>query len=194
MTVGLDEVGRGCWAGPLVAAAIVLDDPIEGLRDSKKLTKKRREALVTQITSQAEAYGVGWVIPSEIDKLGLTKSVQLAMLRAMKCLHETTRDYDHIIIDGNYNFFANVKGLSSRNIAALVRADDTVPAVSAASIVAKVARDNHMAELAQIYPGYGFERHVGYGTAAHLAALKTYGVTDMHRKSFAPIRALSIDF
>ena len=156
--VGIDEVGRGCWAGPLVAAAVILppnlfweDCPPKGrgmvLRDSKKLSKKQREFLVTQIQSQAKAYGVGWVTPSEIDKLGLTKSVQLAMLRAMKKLHETTTEYDEVIIDGNVNFFASVKGLSTDKISAVVRADDTVPAVSAASILAKAARDEYMVQM-----------------------------------------------
>jgi ribonuclease HII len=144
--------------------------------------------LVTQIQSQAKAYGVGWVTPSEIDKLGLTKSVQLAMLRAMKKLHETTTEYDEIIIDGNVDFFASVKGLSTGKISAVVRADDTVPAVSAASILAKVARDDYMAQMSHKYSGYGFEKHVGYGTAAHVAALKQYGITDLHRKSFRPIQ------
>lgn len=202
--VGIDEVGRGCWAGPLVAAAVILppnlfweDCPPKGgatvLRDSKKLSKKQREFLMTQIQSQAKAYGVGWVTPSEIDKLGLTKSVQLAMLRAMKKLHETTTEYDEIIIDGNVNFFASVKGLSTHNILAIVRADDTVPAVSAASILAKVARDDYMAQMSHKYSGYGFEKHVGYGTAAHVAALNQYGITDLHRKSFRPIRAYLAD-
>ena len=189
-TVGIDEVGRGCWAGPLVAAAVLLTQPIDGLRDSKKLSKKQRKNLSAQILSQAAAYGIGWVTPTEIDQLGLTKSVQMAMLRAMKKLHEMSTDYDEIIIDGNLNFFEHVKGLSSHNVRAVVRADDTVPAVSAASIIAKVARDDYMAEMSAAYPGYGFEKHVGYGTAAHLAALKQHGVTDLHRRSFKPIQHL----
>lgn len=197
--VGIDEVGRGCWAGPLVAAAVILppnlfweDCPPKGgatvLRDSKKLSKKQREFLLTQIQSQAVAYGVGWVTPGEVDELGLTKSVRLAMLRAMKILHQTTLQYDKIIIDGNVNFFANVEGLSTDRISAVVRADDTVPAVSAASILAKVARDDYMAQMSLEYPGYGFDKHVGYGTAAHLAALNQYGITDLHRKSYKPVQ------
>ncbi|MCA9328084.1 ribonuclease HII, partial [Candidatus Saccharibacteria bacterium] len=141
--VGIDEVGRGCWAGPLVAAAVVLASPIEGLRDSKKLSKKRREALAALIHEQAEAIGIGWVAASEVDELGLTKAVQLAMLRAIKRI-ET--GYDEVIIDGNTNFFKNVVGLKTDIVRTIVRADDTVPAVSAASIVAKVARDTHMTE------------------------------------------------
>jgi ribonuclease HII len=187
MTVGIDEVGRGCWAGPLVAAAVVLSEPIEGLRDSKKLTKKRRDKLAAIVHDTAAAVGIGWVTPAEVDSLGLTKAVKLAMLRAIK---QVDCDYDEIIIDGNINFFQNVTGLKTDNIKTLVRADDLIPAVSAASIIAKVARDNRMAELAAEYPGYGFELHVGYGTAAHLSALQKQGVCDIHRKSYKPIMRL----
>ena len=187
MTVGLDEVGRGCWAGPLVAAAVVLTQPIEGLRDSKKLSKARRQILASKIYETAASTGIGWVSPEEIDTLGLTKAVQLAMLRAMKAI---TCEYDEIIIDGNLNFFHNVVGLKTGNIQTIIRADDTVPAVSAASIIAKVARDAYMAELAERYPGYGFESHVGYGTNEHRQALQKLGVCEIHRKSYKPIRAL----
>lgn len=187
MIVGLDEVGRGCWAGPLVAAAVALHKPIEGLADSKKLSKHRRELLAKRIYAEAAAVGVGWVQAREVDALGLTKAVQLAMLRAMK---QIAIEYDQIIIDGNINFFRTVVGLKTTDVQAIVRADGLVPEVSAASIVAKVARDAHMAELSKEYPGYGFERHVGYGTAAHQAALSALGVTSIHRKSFAPIEAL----
>jgi ribonuclease HII len=197
--VGLDEVGRGCWAGPLVAAAVALTDEAtlylesgpHKLRDSKKLSQKKREILNEQIRSQVKTIGVGWVAPGEIDRLGLTKAVQLAMLRAMKQLHEKCQSYDQIIIDGNLNFFAKIGGLHCTDIQAIIRADDTVSAVSAASIVAKVARDNYMRESAGQYPEYGFDRHVGYGTAAHLAALQRHGVTPMHRRSFRPIAELS---
>jgi ribonuclease HII len=196
VVVGIDEVGRGCWAGPLVAAAVALDGeakrhledgPIE-LRDSKKLSQKNREALDAAIRSQVKSIGVGWVTPGEIDKLGLTKSVRLAMLRAVKELHLTCNDYDQIIIDGNLNFFKNAEGLKTTNIQAIIKADDTVPAVSAASIIAKVARDNYMRELALKFPEYGFDQHVGYGTAAHSAALKQHGVTKHHRMSYEPIK------
>ena len=187
MTVGIDEVGRGCWAGPLVAGAVVLGEPIEGLRDSKKLSKKRREALAEQIHQTARGVGIGWVTAAEVDTLGLTKAVQLAMLRAMK---QIGCEYDEIIIDGNLNFFQNVTGLKTKNVQTLIRADDLIPAVSAASIVAKVARDNRMAELAAEYPGYGFESHVGYGTAMHLAALRKLGVCEIHRKSYKPVTRL----
>ncbi len=189
ITVGIDEVGRGCWAGPLVAGAVVLREPIEGLRDSKKLSKKRRDILALEINEKAFV-GLGWVRPAEIDDIGLTKAVQLAMLRAVKDLHSKTTTYDEIIIDGNYDFFANVQGLHTANVQTMIRADDTVPAVSAASIAAKVARDNYMAEIATEFPAYKFEVNVGYGTAAHITALKQHGVTDIHRKSFKPIAIL----
>lgn len=187
LTVGIDEVGRGCWAGPLVAGAVILpsninleDGPIE-LRDSKKMTKKQREIAAELIYERAGA-GLGWVWPAEIDEHGLTWAVKTAMERA---LAEIAIPYDEIIIDGNINYFPqNAKAKAS------VKADDSVPAVSAASIVAKVARDAYMAELGEKYAGYGFATHVGYGTAAHIAALKRYGVSDIHRLSYKPIATL----
>ncbi len=182
VTVGIDEVGRGCWAGPLVAGAVVLGQSIAGLRDSKKLTKKQREKLAAIIEIQAMALGLGWVKPAEIDEIGLTAAVKLAMQRA---LEQIPVDYDEIIIDGNINFLPD-----NSKTKAVVRADDSVPAVSAASIVAKVERDKYMAEIAEKYPDYGFDRHVGYGTALHLERLKLHGVSDLHRRSFKPIQAL----
>ena len=182
LTVGIDEVGRGCWAGPLVAGAVLLDTPIEGLKDSKKLSKRRRETLTEIIQVQSVAFGLGWVTPHEVDQLGLTQAVRLAMERALAAI---TVPYDEVIIDGNLNFLAHLPKTQE-----LIKADDTVPAVSAASIIAKVARDKYMTALSELYPGYGFEQHVGYGTAAHLAGLRLLGVTDQHRQSFKPIKAL----
>jgi ribonuclease HII len=182
VTVGMDEVGRGCWAGPLVAGAVIMHTPIPGLKDSKKLTKLQRDHLSRIILNEAAAFGLGWVWPAEIDAVGLTEAVRLAMHRA---LAEIAPEYDAIIIDGNLNFLKdNPKSI------AVVKADDTVPAVSAASIIAKVARDNFMREIAVKYPEYGFDRHVGYGTGLHLQMLKLYGVSDIHRKSFRPVQAL----
>lgn len=180
--MGIDEVGRGCWAGPLVAGAVLLSTDIPGLKDSKKLTKLKREALVREITASDAVVGLGWVTPAEVDERGLTAAVQLAMARALGGI---TQEYDEVIIDGNVNFLVHLS-----KTRALIKADDTVPAVSAASIVAKVARDNYMAKLAQHYPGYGFGSHVGYGTALHLVGLQKLGVSDVHRKSFKPIRDL----
>jgi ribonuclease HII len=182
ITVGIDEVGRGCWAGPLVAGAVVLGDPIEGLKDSKKLTKQHRETLAVIIQADAIAFGLGWVEPAEIDVLGLTAANGLAMERALKQLGI---DYDEIIIDGNINYL-----LSNSKAQAVIKADATVPAVSAASIIAKVARDNYMAKMAERFPDYGFERHVGYGTAMHLERLRLHGITELHRNSFKPVAGL----
>jgi len=184
MIVGIDEVGRGCWAGPLVAGAVLLAEPnlIVGLKDSKKLSKKQRERLDAAIRVEAVAYGLGWVTPQEIDDIGLTAAVRLAMERAVACI---TVPYEQIIIDGDLNFLADNPKTST-----LIGGDNLVPSISAASIVAKVARDRFMADIDTTYPGYGFGKHVGYGTAAHSAALQVLGVTDIHRKSFKPVRAL----
>jgi len=181
ITVGIDEVGRGCWAGPLVAGAVILKRPIEGLKDSKKLSKKRREILSGQIHAEALAVGLGWVEPKEIDSVGLTRAVGLAMERAMA---QITMHFEEMIIDGSHNFFP-----FEPRARALIKADDKVPAVSAASIVAKVARDKFMSELDEQYAGYGFDKHVGYGTAAHIAAIRELGVSDIHRRSYKPIMA-----
>lgn len=188
VTVGIDEVGRGCWAGPLVAGAVILpatfnpDGATVQLRDSKKLSKKQREAAAGWVQEHALAVGLGWVTPSEVDELGLTEAVRLAMTRAFD---EIKVAYDEVIIDGNINYFAG--NPKAREV---IKADDSVPSVSAASIVAKVARDTYMAQLDSKYACYGFDQHVGYGTAAHVSALKQYGVSDIHRLSYKPIRAL----
>ena len=179
ITVGIDEVGRGCWAGPLVAGAVILRAEVPGLDDSKKLSKKRRQDLSVLIYENADV-GLGWVTPGEIDSLGLTEAVRTAMQRAVDAL---PTEYDEMIIDGNYNYLPH---LNSR---AIVKADGTIPAVSAASIVAKVARDTYMEKLEQKYEQWQFERHVGYGTAVHIAALKEFGVSDIHRLSYKPIKA-----
>ena len=179
--VGIDEVGRGCWAGPVVAGAVLLDDDIPGLRDSKVLSKKRRAVFSEQIHAAATV-GLGWVTPTEVDRLGLTAAVGLAMQRA---LDQIAQPYEQIIIDGNYNFMPN-----NPKVITIIRADDTVPAVSAASIIAKVARDEYMAQLSAKYPMYGFTKHVGYGTETHRKALQEHGVTPEHRKSYKPIQAL----
>lgn len=181
--VGIDEVGRGCLAGPLVAGAVALAEPISGLKDSKLLTRASREKLDKIIRASALAVGLGWASASEIDELGLTSACSLAMSRA---LAEIDCEYDEIIIDGNYNFLA-----CEPKARCLIKADQLAPAASAASIIAKVARDNFMRELASEYPDYGFEAHVGYGTKAHLLAIAEFGASDIHRRSFAPIKGLA---
>ncbi|HUB93316.1 MAG TPA: ribonuclease HII [Verrucomicrobiae bacterium] len=185
--VGIDEVGRGCWAGPLVAGAVALptnfsiEDHHVALRDSKRLSKKQREAAAHWVHVNAIAVGLGWVTPAEVDALGLTEAVRLAMQRA---LAEMTLEYDEVIIDGNINYFPE-----NSKARAIIKADNSIPSVSAASIVAKVARDAYMTELGAEYAGYGFASHVGYGTAAHVAALKALGVSDIHRRSYKPVQA-----
>lgn len=184
MVIGVDEVGRGCWAGPLVAGAVCLDGTIDGLMDSKKLSAKKRKKLSEVIANEAYSYALGWVTPKEVDELGLTEAVRLAMKRAIEQLDISGAK---IIVDGNINYLLHLP-----NTEAVIKADDSVPAVSAASILAKVARDEYMHEISSKYPEYGFEKHVGYGTKAHLEALKAFGVTPIHRKSYKPVKRLAV--
>lgn len=180
--LGIDEVGRGPWAGPLVVGACVLGDAqIEGLTDSKKLTPKKREALAPIIRERA-AVGLGWVSAEELDRIGLSKALCKACRTAVK---QIKVPFHEIIIDGTVNFLRDTP--LAGHVQVLKKADLLVPEVSAASIVAKVARDEYMYKLAEKYPGYGFEKHVGYGTAAHKAALEKLGPCPEHRKSFKPI-------
>ena len=180
MLIGIDEVGRGCWAGPLVVGAVSLHKEIYGLTDSKKLSKVKREIFAKQIAESGEI-GLGWVSNLEIDEIGLSAALRLAAKRAISQLSLNTA-YE-IIIDGNQNFlpqFSSVK--------VVVRADSLYPCVSAASIIAKVSRDMYMQEQAADFPQYGFEQHVGYGTKQHIAAIKNHGISSLHRRSFAPIK------
>ena len=192
--LGIDEVGRGPWAGPLVIGAVILPKDDNGnypswvaeLTDSKKLTKKKREELSAIILNEAPATGLGWVSASEIDQLGLSESLKLATRRAIEEVRKTKTPFTEVVIDGTVNF---LKGTSLENyVTVLKKADFLIKEVSAASIIAKVARDNHMVQLAEKYPNYGFEKHVGYGTAAHKAALAKYGACPEHRTSFKPIK------
>lgn len=180
LTVGIDEVGRGCWAGPLVVAAVVLPGRIRGLKDSKLLTKQQREVLAKKVHAKALAVGMGWIEPAEVDRLGLTKATSLA---AEQALAQIQCEYQEIIIDGNFNYLkGNVKAK------AIIKADRTVPAVSAASVVAKVARDNYMVEIAGKYPHYKFETNVGYGTKLHREMVALHGACDLHRISWRPFQ------
>lgn len=174
--IGIDEVGRGAWAGPLLVCAARLNQPVIGLKDSKKLTKKQREHLAGEIYRHADI-GYGWVSASEIDKIGLAAALRTAAGQAVSAL--SLQNNEQIIIDGTVNFLPGVPNVSTQP-----KADDTVPAVSAASIVAKVTRDAYMAKLAAQYKEYGFENHVGYGTVAHRQAIKQYGICHEHRKTF----------
>jgi ribonuclease HII len=177
--IGIDEVGRGCWAGPLVAAAVYLKSPIIGLKDSKKLTKNNRKNLAQKIEAESE-YGLGWVSSKDVDMLGLTNAIRLAMNKAISKITVTNRS---IIIDGNFNFLPQHK----RSIC-IIKADQFISAVSAASILAKVKRDEYMLEIAKRYPDYGFEKNVGYGTTQHKNGLDRYGITSIHRCSYRPIK------
>jgi ribonuclease HII len=183
MILGIDEVGRGPWAGPLVVGAVVLGGAmIEGLTDSKKLSKKRREELDVIIREQATGYGLGWVHADEIDEVGLAEALRLATIRAVE---QVDTPYYEIIIDGTINFLADTS--KGQYVTTMKKADLLVPSVSAASIIAKVARDKYMAEQDELYDGYKFASHVGYGTAVHRAAIESRGVTPLHRLSFAPL-------
>ena len=186
LEIGVDEVGRGPWAGPLAAAAVALDPKcgLEGLKDSKLLGHQRRWELSLDIKQQAEAIGIGWAGVAEIDRLGLTKATRLAMLRALSGLDCSDAE---IIVDGNFNYLKYRYRCQT-----VIKADCSVPAVSAASIIAKVARDHYMHQMAKLYPDYGFAEHVGYGTSAHQQCLKIRGPSDIHRRLFAPVAVLSV--
>jgi ribonuclease HII len=187
LLAGVDEAGRGPLAGPVVAAAVILDAdrPIAGLRDSKRLNPLRRRELATMIHERALAFGLGLALPAEIDAINILQATLLAMRRALQAL--AIRPL-HIIIDGNKapqlaDLFEDCR------IETLVGGDDLVPAISAASILAKTYRDAHMTELDARFPGYGFARHYGYPTVAHVAALRRLGPCPIHRRSFAPVRS-----
>jgi len=181
VAVGVDEVGRGSWAGPLVVGAVILSSPIEGLKDSKLLTKKQRQSLASQIKSEALSYAFGSVSSKEIDELGLSKATTLAITRAL----DQIEGFNEIIVDGLPGPIKKYKGI---HINYQIKADQTIPSVSAASIIAKVKRDEIMSSLSPKYKNYGFDSHVGYGTASHMRAIKKFGICDLHRTSFKPIK------
>ena len=181
MLAGVDEAGRGPLAGPVVAAAVILEAEIFGLDDSKKLSEKRREALAAEICNKAPYWALGWACRAEIDHLNILQATFLAMRRAIQALKVVP---DMVFIDGN-----RVCG-SGHQEKTVIRGDGKILEIAAASILAKVARDRWMQRLSQQYPQYGFERHKGYGTKAHLAALQCHGPTAEHRRSFAPVRNL----
>lgn len=178
---GVDEVGRGPLAGPVVAAAVILDENviIEGLADSKKLSAKRRIALAQQIEHSAIAYAMGRAEVTEIDHINIFQASLLAMQRAVAQLPVQPHQ---VLVDGRHCPQLPYPAQ------AIIKGDQTVAAISAASIIAKVARDQEMCAWEQSYPGYGFAQHKGYPTSAHLQALKQLGVTPLHRRSFAPVR------
>ena len=174
---GIDEAGRGPLAGSLVIAGVILKNPIDGLMDSKKLTQKKREALYCLIIENSDHHIVCFSA-KEVDELGISKCLQQG-LRAIQKVLQNAR----YLFDGNSTFGVD-------NITTMIKADDKVPEVSAASILAKVTRDTEMLQMAKIYPQYGFEKHKGYGTKAHIEALAKYDRCEIHRKTF---RVKSLD-
>ncbi|MDT7515972.1 ribonuclease HII [Rhodoferax mekongensis] len=180
LVAGVDEAGRGPLAGPVVAAAVILDDlrPIAGLNDSKKLSAARREKLFDEIRAKALCCSIAQASVEEIDEINILQATLLAMRRAVEGLRLKPAK---VLVDGNRLPVLDVLA------EAIVKGDATVPAISAASILAKVTRDRWCAELDARYPQYGFATHKGYGTAEHLAALQTHGACPQHRKTFAPV-------
>lgn len=183
LVCGVDEAGRGPLAGPVYAAAVILDElhPIAGLGDSKKLSEKKRDVLAVEIRQHAAAWAIATASAEEIDELNILRASLLAMKRAVEAL--SVRPHE-VLVDGLY---CPDTGLPSR---AIVKGDSSVAAISAASILAKTARDSAMLALHEVYPQYGFAVHKGYPTAAHMAALKLHGASPEHRRSFRPVREL----
>lgn len=183
MIAGVDEAGRGPLAGPVYAAAVILDParPIAGLNDSKKLSEKKRERLALAIREQALAWAIASSSVEEIDQINILQASLLAMQRAVENLSITP---EKILVDGK---FCPKVAMPAQ---AIVQGDSSEPAISAASILAKTARDAELRRLDMLYPHYGLAKHKGYPTAAHLAALRAHGVIDIYRRSFSPVRML----
>ena len=182
---GVDEAGRGPLAGYVVAGAVVLDPhkPIDGLKDSKKLSASRREFLFEQIQLKAKAWGIGQASPVEIDEINILQATMLAMRRAIEDLTTRLGGWpDKALIDGNRCPELPIAA------EAIIKGDAKEPALSAASILAKVTRDRQMIKLHERFPQYGFAQHMGYPTEMHFAALKEFGACDEHRRSFSPVR------
>ena len=189
LMAGVDEAGRGPLAGPVVASAVVLDPHagINGLADSKKLTAKRREVLAVEIKQRSLAWSVAWADAAEIDSINILAATMLAMRRAILGLALTPAK---VQVDGNRLPNLRFDGIVLAG-EAIIGGDDSVPAISAASIIAKTTRDRMMVELDKIYPRYEFARHKGYGTEVHRERLREFGPCRLHRQTFAPVRAAS---
>ena len=187
LCAGVDEAGRGPLAGPVVAAAVILDPkrPIRGLSDSKVLTPERREVLAERIRDRATSFAVALACVDEIDTINILQASMLAMRRAVEALGITPEE---VLVDGN-----RCPEVAFR-VRAIVKGDRDVPAISAASILAKTARDAMLVALDREYPAYGFARHKGYATPEHLAALALHGPCPAHRRSFAPVVQPSFDW
>ena len=184
---GVDEAGRGPLAGEVYAAAVILNPsrPISGLKDSKKLSPKRRSDLSIQIKREALAWSVSFSTVEEIDILNILNATLLAMKRAVESLSISP---ELALIDGNRS--PTIYGVRTQTI---IKGDQTEPCISAASIIAKVARDERLMMLDQMYPQWGFRAHKGYGTKSHIAAIRAFGVTPFHRKSFEPIKSMGLN-
>lgn len=180
--VGVDEAGRGAWAGPVVAAALSLFPRIEGVYDSKLLTPKKREELFSLLADHCP-YAIGEASANEIDMLGIKKATQLAMQRAIDGMENVLLEqHPLLLVDGNDKFSFTHSHQS------FVRGDSRIPSIGAASIIAKVHRDRLMVQLDDIYSGYSFRKHKGYGTALYQEALEKYGPCEVHRRTYAPIK------
>lgn len=180
LTVGIDEAGRGPWAGAVVAAAVFMGDfSLPGLNDSKKLSEKEREYLY-EILIENVAYGIGESTAQEIDSFGIRKATHTAMKRALEHLKMTP---EFLLIDGRDNFPFSIQAKY------VIKGDSLYESIAAASVLAKVTRDRKMKEYAKTYPMYGFEFHKGYGTKKHQEAISQYGISDLHRKTYKPIAA-----
>ena len=185
LIAGVDEVGRGSLAGSVVAAAVILDPnkPIAGLADSKKLTERKRKQLSEIIQQQALSWAIAEASVAEIDDLNILQATLLAMQRAVAGLHIQP---DEVLVDGNRLPYLPMPAL------AIVKGDSKIPAISAASIIAKVYRDNLMVEYHRLYPDFSFHLHKSYGTSQHLSEIQQFGFLEVHRKSFNPVKTLII--
>lgn len=190
--LGIDEVGRGPLAGPLVVGAVILPEEekewCKELKDSKKLSAKKREKLSNVIMAEA-VVGLGWVTNVELDEVGISEALRLATRRAVKAVQKFRVPFSQIVIDGKVNFLKSTP--LEGYVSVMIKADDLIQEVSAASIVAKVARDKYMVKLAKKYPEYGFEKHMGYGTVFHRKAISEFGICPEHRRSFEPCKSLT---
>lgn len=199
--LGIDEVGRGPLAGPLVLSAVILPDEVvrsqpewyKGLKDSKKLSAKKREELAKEIYANATV-GVGYVMAGEIDRLGMTAALKLGARRAVESVRLAAREagvgFSEIIIDGTMNFLMGTS--LEKYVTTVVKGDDLVKEISAASIVAKQVRDYYMVQAAEEYPEYGFQQHVGYGTARHREAISNFGLCPEHRRLVKLVREIAV--
>jgi ribonuclease HII len=187
VVAGVDEVGRGCWAGPVVAAAVVLParPRLAGVTDSKLLTHKRRVELARLIKRQALAVGIGWVSAGDVDEHGLTWAVRQSGLRALEAMAYA---YDAVLLDGNHNYLREHCYAET-----IIKGDQLSYSIAAASVVAKVARDQYMERLDSLYPGYGFAANKGYGTPHHAAAVRTQ-LSPEHRRLFKPVQLAAAGF